>query len=114
MSPKLDLEKSILQNSKIPKWLQATGRDFSQRPELELDAAVEEAQDGYRTLDARDTAHGKPSLRWRAFKKATRQLAEAEELHEWIEKKGKEELETGETRVDEFLDGLEKSLNSMI
>lgn len=114
MSLSENLEKSILQNSKIPKWLKATGKNFSQRPELELDMKVAAAQEGSYDLNATDTTKGKPSYRFRAFKKAKRKIAEAEELYEWVERKGKKEVETGETKIDRFLEGLEKSLNNMI
>lgn len=107
MSLNLDLEKNILQNSKIPRWLQATGKDFSQRPDLDIDDS-----DG--NADAKWIVGYKPSYREKAYKKAKRKIAEAEELHEWIEKKGKEETKTGETKVDDLLDGLDSALNSMI
>lgn len=114
MSLNLDLEKNILQNSKIPKWLKATGKNFSQRQELEIDALEETAREGDYDMTAKDTARSRPPYRWKTYKQVKRRLAEMEELHEWIEEKGKKETETGETKVDEFLDGLEKSLNSMI
>lgn len=104
-SPKLDLEKNILQNSKIPKWLRATGNSFHDRKELDIDLASGDA-------DARWIVN-KPPHRWKVYKKVKRKIAEAEELHEWIEKKGKKELETGETKVDNFLDHLDSALNSM-
>lgn len=107
MSLNLDLEKNILQNSKVPKWLRPTGTLPTGRPELPIDQVEENGT-------ALDTAHGRPSLRFRTYKKVKRRLAEMEELHEWIEKKGVKETTTGETHVDDFLDGLEKSLNSMI
>lgn len=114
MSLNLDLEKNILQNSKIPKWLRATGKDFSQRQELEIDALEEAARDGDYDMTAKDTARSRPPYRWKTYKKVKRRLAEMEELHEWIEKKGKEETKTGETKVDGLLDALDSALNSMI
>lgn len=115
MSLNLDLEKNILQNSKIPNWLKATGKDFNNRPETEFDAAVEAAREGEFQLNAKDTAGGyRPTFRQKTYKRVKRRIAEMEELHEWIEKKGQKEVETGETKIDDFLDGLEESLNSMI
>lgn len=106
MSLNLDLVQNILQNSKIPKWLKPTGQDFSQRPELPID----QVEEGGTALD---TVRVKPSYRFRTYKKVKRKLKEMEELHEWIEEKGKKEVQTGETKVDDFLDGLENTLNSM-
>lgn len=105
-SPKLDLEKNILQNSKIPKWLKATGNNFHERQHLDIDDVEEDG-------DVRSYGE-KPPFRWKIYKKVKKRIAEMEEMHEWIEKKGKKELETGETKVDNFLDHLDSALNSMI
>ena len=113
MSLNLDLEKSILQNSKVPKWLQTTGKDFSQRQELEIDTLEAAAKEGEYRMNAVDTVRKRPSYRQRTYKKVKRQLAEAEEFFEWIGKKGQKEEETGEQKIDNFLDGLENVLNSM-
>ena len=113
MSLNLDLEKSILQNSKVPKWLQTTGKDFSQRQELEIDTLEAAAKEGEYRMSAMDTVRKRPSYRQRTYKKVKRQLAEAEEFFEWIGKKGQKEEETGEQKIDNFLDGLENVLNSM-
>ena len=113
MSLNLDLEKNILQNSKIPKWLQTTGKDFSQRQELEIDTLEAAAKEGEYRMSAMDTVRKRPSYRQRTYKKVKRQLAEAEEFFEWIGKKGQKEEETGEQKIDNFLDGLENVLNSM-
>src|SRR5574344_104607 len=113
MNLNLDLEKNILQNSKIPKWLQATGKDFSQRQELEIDTLEAAAKEGEYRMSAMDTVRKRPSYRQRTYKKVKRQLAEAEEFFEWIGKKGQKEEETGEQKIDNFLDGLENVLNSM-
>ena len=113
MSLNLDLEKSILQNSKVPKWLQTAGKDFSQRQELEIDTLEAAAKEGEYRMNAVDTVRKRPSYRQRTYKKVKRQLAEAEEFFEWIGKKGQKEEETGEQKIDNFLDGLENVLNSM-
>lgn len=113
MNLNLDPEKSILQNSKIPKWLQATGKDLSQRQELEIDTLEAAAKEGEYRMNAVDTVRKRPSYRQRTYKKVKRQLAEAEEFFEWIGKKGQKEEETGEQKIDNFLDGLENVLNSM-
>ena len=113
MNLNLDLEKSILQNSKVPKWLQTTGKDFSQRQELEIDTLEAAAKEGEYRMNAVDTVRKRPSYRQRTYKKVKRQLAEAEEFFEWIGKKGQKEEETGEQKIDNFLDGLENVLNSM-
>ena len=113
MNLNLDPEKSILQNSKVPKWLQTTGKDFSQRQELEIDTLEAAAKEGEYRMNAVDTVRKRPSYRQRTYKKVKRQLAEAEEFFEWIGKKGQKEEETGEQKIDNFLDGLENVLNSM-
>lgn len=113
MNLNLDLEKNILQNSKVPKWLQATGKDLSQRQELEIDTLEAAAKEGEYRMSAMDTVRKRPSYRQRTYKKVKRQLAEAEEFFEWIGKKGQKEEETGEQKIDNFLDGLENVLNSM-
>ena len=100
-------------NSKVPKWLQTTGKDFSQRQELEIDTLEAAAKEGEYRMSAMDTVRKRPSYRQRTYKKVKRQLAEAEEFFEWIGKKGQKEEETGEQKIDNFLDGLENVLNSM-
>ena len=100
MPLKIDLVQSILQNSKIPKWLKATGKDFSQREALEIDSLEEDGT-------ALNTARNRPPYKFKVYKKVKRRLAEMEELHEWIEKKSEQ------SDLDDFLDNLESTLNSM-
>ena len=89
-----------MQNSKIPKWLKARGKSFSDRGSLPID---EVEGDG----TALDTAPNRPPYKWRTYKQVKRRIAEMEELHDWIEKKAEA------TDLDSFLDTLENTLNSM-
>lgn len=77
----------------------------------ERDEMIEEARDNpdYQ-LDARDFSKQRPSDRWRAYKKTKRRIAEMEEMHEWIRKKA----DSDETLPNQFLEGLENVLNSMV
>lgn len=89
-----------MRNSKIPKWLKARGRSFSDRGHLEIDDLEEDGT-------ALDTVPNKPPYKWRTYKQVKRRIAEMEELHEWIEDKAEKE------NLDSFLDTLENTLNSM-
>lgn len=100
MPLKTNLVQSILQNSKIPKWLKVTGKDFSQREALEIDSLEEDGT-------ALNTAPSRPPYKFKVYKKVKRRLAEMEELHEWVEKKSEQ------SDLDDFIDNLESTLNSM-
>lgn len=85
---------------KLPKFLQSRPGQgsLSVRPHLPIDDKIDMGME----LDARDTTHGRPWHKTKVYKKVQKKLAEAEELHDYAEKKSPD------------LEHLENALNSMI
>lgn len=104
MEGSFKLQQGPNSSVKLPKFLKGNANfSLSSRPRLPIDEKIVFGQD----LDARDVTKGKPSHRFKTYRKVQRRLAEAEELHEYMTKR----LSEDRTTVD--LDLLEKALNGI-
>ena len=99
-------ERNTSQECSLPRFLRGEPIPPG-RPLTAFDELVDRALDGEIDLDARDVAHHRPGHKFATYKKVKKRIAEMEELHELVEKREGEE-------VDSFLEKLEKATNSMV